>query len=95
MGATTRLNVLKQGADVRWREIVTGTRKVNFEQLPLRILMMRIELERAQNLQSTQWVDKCSNDLQAFCARYLGLIQVDVDSIFEEGERDGHVSGRR
>jgi hypothetical protein len=70
-------------ADVRWREVVTGIRKVQFEHLPLKIMMMRIELERARNLQSTAWVDKCSNDLQSFCAKFLPLVQVDIDNVLK------------
>ena len=75
--------MIKPRTDLRWREIVTGTKKVQFDHLPLKIMMMRIELERARNLQSTVWVDKCINDLHAFCTKFPTLIQADIDRIFK------------
>ena len=75
--------MIKPITDERWREIVTGSRKGQFEHLPLRIMMMRIDLERASNLQSARWVDKCISDLHAFCTKFPMLIQRDASKIFQ------------
>ena len=69
-------------SDPRWREAISGERAVQFESLPLRIILSRARLDLERNPGSSDILQRYVDELYAFCAKFPDLVGDDIKKLF-------------
>jgi hypothetical protein len=73
--------VLPPKTHEKWRQVVTGKSKYQFEHLGLRILLTRIELQLMRD-SSEDSVQKGITELHSFFQKFQAVTEADLKKIF-------------
>jgi hypothetical protein len=77
----SNVKVLPPTSDPRWRDVVTGKKKVPFDLLPLRMLMIGIRYSTRTD-PSDKNVDECVMEVYNFFEANSMSAQKDIGNIF-------------